>query len=846
MSINDCINEAVVSGALSEKGAKEYRDRMKQHEENARQRGMGVAEAATFAQTEAAKELEARNTAKRAQVRDTIFKIDRAWEGAKANEHGLQWGLTDVFGEHVRGKGSGVSLAQMQRGNYADAQRIMADVFARLQSRMLGLKRNTVLPVQVVSALFGRDVADPAAKTAAEAWNAFIDHALEGLQRNGVFIRNKDDWRIFQKWSPNRVRAETKDQFVAQMQEWWHDKKLLLRDWEADGQAYMVPGLHDERATEIFARTYDNIVDPNAQLEPGMPKQRKTMGDRYGRRRVYEWASDDAWHGWNDRYGVGREYIGEAMLQYVDHLTRDLALAQVLGPDHERAAEILLDMAAKDGVTPKWIERLRAMHDINSGKAMMPVDQNLAMGMQSARAFLTSAQLGGTLLGSVPDFAFTRSSASWYGLDMTRLMTSYLKGLKPSSLEDRASAMRAGNINEVGMRGFINNYRDAFNDFSPIRASGNHWSALLSGTARVTGHMAEAIIRGQGLAAHTQNLRNAWGSEVMDAFGRLAGKGWGELEGIQRRFFTEYGMGEKDWDLIRRNGMDGGFMSPAKLARTDDGYQKELATKLLGAISTTAHIAVPEGNSVTRAFLMAGGARPGTWPGELTRSLGQYKGFIMSAMMSSWFRAMETLADGEGKWNRAQWVMGLVVGTTVMGALANQLKDIAAGKDPEPIYGPHAARFWLRAFAQGGAGGILGNEMQSIVQAQRLDDASRAVTPMAGLGLDVAQLIAGPIHGQANLNASGTTRETYAMGAARFARKYTPMVWELRLILDRLGHDTLTRMVDPQAGQAFQRLQDRARKEGTAYWWRPGSSANWPSGGNVLPQRVPNLENAVP
>ena len=41
--------------------------------------------------------------------------------------------------------------------------------------------------------------------------------------------------------------------------------------------------------------------------------------------------------------------------------------------------------------------------------------------------------------------------------------------------------------------------------------------------------------------------------------------------------------------------------------------------------------------------------------------------------------------------------------------------------------------------------------------------------------------------------------------------------------IDRLGWDTVQRMWDPEAGGAFARIQQRARKEtGTQFWWRPG------------------------
>ncbi len=540
---------------------------------------------------------------------------------------------------------------------------------------------------------------------------------------------------------------------------------------------------------------------------------------------------------------MGDSAVGELLHGHLDKMARDLGLVRALGPDPEKTKGILLQMARKQGLSPKWIARLEAMYDINSGRASLPVDQRLALGMQTLRNFLTSAQLGGTILSSLPDFAFTHATARWYDLDATRMMGNYVKGIATGNAEEaRASAMRKGLILEVGLRGQNDAARDAIGDITAARGGANKWDAFLNGAARTTGRMAEFVIRAQGLAHHTQQLRNVIGGELQEALGQMASKPFAELSGIENRLLREYGITDREWDLLRTKGVDQGFMSPAKLARSGEGAEREAASKLLGAIASIQRIAVPEGNSVTRAFVMAGSARPGTPSGELARSFMQYKGFGMSALMTTYFRAVERLADGEGKWHRGQWIASLVIGSTILGALSNQLKDIAAGKDPEPI---DTAKFWARAFAQGGAGGILGNQLQGMFQAQRMDDAARLLTPMGGLALDLKQMALGGLHGAENPNQQGTTRETYGIEAAKLARKYTPSLWYTRLAMDRLVHDTLTRMADPDAASTFQRMRDNARKQGTAYWWAPGSE-DLRRGEINGPQRSPNYGNAVP
>jgi len=344
--------------------------------------------------------------------------------------------------------------------------------------------------------------------------------------------------------------------------------------------------------------------------------------------------------------------------------------------------------------------------------------------------------------------------------------------------------------------------------------------------------MAEVVIRAQGLAHHTQILRDAIGAEVQGHFGDVAHLPWAELPSIDRRTFETYGIIAKDWEALRTKAIDKGFLDPAKLAREGEGAERDAAVKMLGTIAGIQHVAVPEGNAVTRA-LMVGATRPGTLEGEFLRSFAQYKGFPVAAFMMHYFRSIESLRDGQGQWFRGQYLASLMISTTVLGALSLQLKNIAAGKDPEPMFDPkHATKFWVNAWAQGGAGGIFGTQLQALFSAQRIGDPARLMTPASGFALDVQGLL------QGNVQDSIAGREPHAgREAVRFANKYTPDVWYTRLAMDRLVWDTLQKMVDPEASQTFSRIQERARKEqATQFYWRPGSSN----------PRMPDLSRALP
>lgn len=324
-------------------------------------------------------------------------------------------------------------------------------------------------------------------------------------------------------------------------------------------------------------------------------------------------------------------------------------------------------------------------------------------------------------------------------------------------------------------------------------------------------------MRAQGLAHHTQILRNAFGMELQAHWHDIAGKGFNALDGVDRRLLERYGIDAKDWDVLRQQKRDG-FLDPAKLATEGKGAEREAALKMIGAIAVEQRIAVPEANAVTRAFWM-GQTRPGTVTGEFMRSALQYKGFAMSAGLMHGWRMIESLSDKEGQMFRGQYMASLVIQATVMGAIALQLKNIASGKDPEPMFDKDNKFFWAKAMAQGGAGGIIGDQIKAVFATKSTGDAARLLSPTGALALDLGAFFGGNVSQSLAGEQSNVGRE-----AVNLARKYVPETFYMRLAIDRIVWDTLQKWVDPDSANAFARIQERARKEqDTEYYWRPGS-----------------------
>lgn len=814
MAIEDCLAQAVKDGRLKKERADEFLKRLRAAEKTAQDGGLAGPSAYAFASSQAAEEMLNRARTRRAQVAAKIVAIDRAWEAAGAHSGGRFLGLVNVLGENLRGEArSGLSIATRERAVYGAVQGFIAEAIDAYRSRAAGLRKDIEGPANMVRELYGTGTGDALAQTSARGWNDGIDYLLHLLKAAGVPFRRLEDWRLPQKFDPLAVGAVGRDGFIRQMTDWWQSGALRLRDWEADVDASLTPGVDDARARDIFEGAYDAITTGGAaSIEPGTIREAGLL-DRYTRRRAFEWTSADAWLEFNRSFGVGDDGIFEAMAGHLRSMSRDVAVAQVLGPDPKGSLRVLLDMARKEGMSPGRVRFLENVYAQATGIAATPVSAKWATLMQGVRQWLTASQLGGAILSAPTDFGFTTATAAWNNLSMTRIMTEYIKGLNPATEAHRLRAARAGMILDVGLRSLGDGARENLTDVA----------------ARMPGRVADFVLRAQGLAIHTQSLRDAVGIEFQAHLADVASLAFDRLDPRDRRFFVTYGISAEEWDLLRAKAVVKGastpYLDPAELARSGDGAEREAALKLIGAIAAEQRFAVPEGNTISRALLL-GSSQPGTSSGELRRSLVQYKSFPISVMLFHGGRALDQIANPDGTWFRGSYAVGLAVLTTALGALSLQLKSIAAGKDAEPMDTPD---FWARAFVQGGGAGIMGDFFSAAVARTGKDFGATLVGgPAVGLVSDLAALGIGNVGDYFEGRDSNLGRE-----AVRFANRYTPDLWYTRLAADRLLWDTLQKMADPDYAGTWRRMEQRARRDrGVEFYWPPGEA---------LPDRAPAL-----
>src|SRR5438046_372998 len=132
---------------------------------------------------------------------------------------------------------------------------------------------------------------------------------------------------------------------------------------------------------------------------------------------------------------------------------------------------------------------------------------------------------------------------------------------------------------------------------------------------------------------------------------------------------------------------------------------RDASNRLGELFATESSVALTEPDAVVKGFLTQG-AKRGTISGELFRSAALFKAFPISAISTHLLRGALEL-DGTA---RAKYLSELLIGSTIMGAVALQGKSIVKGRDPESM---DTAGFWARAAAQGGGLGLIGDMISS-------------------------------------------------------------------------------------------------------------------------------------
>lgn len=680
----------------------------------------------------------------------------------------------------------------------ADAHRELDQLLADHAANLRGQVRNKAQLDNIVRELFGEDSGNPQAKALAEAWRRTAERLRQRHNAAGGDIGFRADWGLPQAHDWAAVRKAGYDQWRADIVDRLDLAKMVdSRTGLPFTKESIEPVLRDVWETIRSDGTFD--------MTPGAPGG-KALANARGDARFLAFKSADDWMAYQQAYGTSDAFT--AMMGHVEGMARDIAALEILGPNPEAtirwAKDVALQAAGRDASPgSKGVDAAKA-----SGRAVdrlwdeyrgahQAVDKEwLALTFSGLKAWQVSTKLGRAPLTAVSDFAFKRTRGRFNNLSRMAGMPGYLKLMAPGSVEAQKMAVRRGLIAE-------------------------EWSNRTAGQSRylmeeLTGHIprtiASGVLRVSLLSRHTQSMRWLYGMETLATFTEAAGRSWDQLEPEWRGVLARYGMDAGDWDKLRSApmDMDGGveWISPHNLE------DRELAGRFMEMVHSEKDIAIPVADLETRATFNSMFPK-GTWRGELGRSAVQFKSFGLSVMLA---QTREIMAQNTG--SAASYAIGLIIGTTLMGGVAMQLKALAEGKDPRPM---GDGKFWTGALLQGGGLGIYGDFLFAAESRDRGGIASTLAGPLAG---DAQKVV--------NLAKAKDPRKS----AVRVAKGFLPgnNIWYSQLAFDRLIADEIDAAINPDIRNSHKRLQRYAEEQGTDFWWAPGDAA---------PDRNPEFANAL-
>jgi hypothetical protein len=458
--------------------------------------------------------------------------------------------------------------------------------------------------------------------------------------------------------------------------------------------------------------------------------------------------------------------------------------------------------------------RLRGTYNLVTG-ADKPASSRVAMIAGDVRNVLTGAQLGGSaVLAAIQDPWTDRKARLMSGMPVGAAIPQLLKVFGKGQ---RDIAMRAS----LG-----------FDDFFHGIAHEARFAGALGGH-ELTRAFADRVTNWSLLEPMTQRRKHQFGLDFAGMAADHAKYSWSELDNANPRFkrtMEDYGLGEKDWNKLKDVTAWKPHPDSAGLLRPTDvaGVDQRLAERYLSMILGQTERAVP-----TKATRSAGAAmafKRGTVAGELGLSVLQYKGFTLSFMMAQWQAIqMEAATSGPralATWGGAKYAGSLLIGMTLAGAAAMQLKSLAAGKDLQD----QDLAFWLAAAQYGGGLGLFGDFMFADVNRFGHTPVETFMGPTAGLVTDV-------VGTGMNFGRAARGQKTHlGRDLVNDLGRYTPVVgslWYTRAAYRRMVIDQLMHLVDPDAHQHF-RAQEQSlyRETGQKFWWRPGET---------LPSRPPAI-----
>ena len=819
-TFNKCVQDGVKAGEITQEQADEYTNLFDDlFDQYNKQLGPGPAETKAGIDAAEAVRIKSIERKRRRMLQYKAWKkinLDLSQYKDALGRNDIYKASLSLFEQDVNSTFR--SITQLEQTITRSATRKMDKFLATFRRDLVGRTRNKAQMSNLIKEVFGEETGDAAAKELSLAWKEAAEYLRKRFNAAGGRIPKRSDWGLPQQHHTLKVRQagfEVWRDFIAPM---------LDLDKMVDQQT----GLRfSPQKLELALRdVYETIsTDGASKIKPsGVPSGKKAMANKNADHRFLVFKDANSWMEYQTKFGNDNPF--DTMMGHISNMSRDIAFMERLGPNPMATKSFLKqtlqkasggDAAAekKAQTTSKKIDEL---YNILTGLHNSPINATLATTMAGIRQLLQSAQLGAASISAITDLNFQRIARRMNGLPQTKTLQQYLNLLMPLGLEEKGRlAVRLGLTAE---------------GWSTLAAAQMRYVGDMSGP-EVTRRISDFVMRASLLSPMTQAGRWSFGMEFLGTLADNVGKSFDEIDPMLRKSMERYNINAGRWDIMRSTELyeykGAKFLRAEDIEFRDDidpRLAREIATDLMAMVETETNFAVPSTSIRGRAALI-GDIQPGTIAGELSRSFAMYKNFGVTLVNTHIMRGAAT----PGKAGKGKYFADLLISTTLMGALAMQLKEMSKGRDPRPM---DNAEFWGAAFLQGGGLGIYGDFLFADVNRFDRGLAESVAGPVVGFGNDVKNLTLGNIIEAAKGEDTKAASETI-----NFAARYTPgaSIWYVRLGLERMIIDQAKLWADPDAHKKMRRIERKYQRDyGQEFWWEPGE---------MLPTRRPDISNIL-
>lgn len=703
----------------------------------------------------------------------------------KHGSNNAMTGLMSLMVKDISGKASYLNVDMLGKAYTKKYMAKWSDSLSMFRTRMFGLSQDEEGLNKFIRAVYGETIDDAEITKSASNWLKLVDDMRDEFNVMGGSISKNEKFLLPQAHDLRRVRAVKYEDWRAFI----IDK--LDRNQMVDDKGRVLSNANFEDSLKYVYETIST-----GGLNKAKDFTIRNLGTKLSRKgsekRFLYFKDAESWMAYQNEFGKGD--ILTTLTDHIQAMGNDTALMRVFGTNPKQTFEILKTEAEKLEISKNKIVKDRTKATLNAVYKTVSGDINngelvtLADGLQFVRNIQVASKLGGATLSSVTDLATTALTANYNKIPVVKVFARQMKLMNPANEEDRIFAARMGLIFD----GWFGRAHSA-NRFSDTYGTG------------ASAKTAEAVLRFSGLEAWTEGGRKAFGMEFAGMLSDNFAKTFDELDPAIQSAFKNYQITKADWDNFRAT-------KPLNLRGSKFAdLTKDESMKFHSMILSETDYAVPTPDARVRA-IATGGTERGTIWGQVSRSAMMIKSFPITIATTHLYRGATQATTG----GKMMYLGSFATATTLMGAFALQIKDLAAGREPRPMDDPED---WVTAFVQGGSGSLFADYVVSDVNKYGRGFVETLLGPMASLTNDTYKLTIG------NIREAITGDETNVLGeSAKFIKDITPDPWQIQLFMNSM-FDNIRLMADPDYQSSLNRIRTKRYEEfGQEYWWAPAET----------------------